>query len=219
MLRNARLKRSQFHRVSVEEVEHVLRRSHRSLDAAQWVAPDEVVNAGIGNQQLIGRRGEALAQSRGLRWHVVRTPGDCGVGVCDRQTGQALECRNGLVACEQQGFEHLQLLDVLGEIPRGHAEMDELMSGQVIEFLDACLHIVLGDPLASRDGIQVDLVDYRDVLLNCIGRDGESEFGLRAHDRDPQLPFHDDLGLGRPDRAHGLRCVPTSKDIGERGRH
>ena len=60
----------------------------------------------------------------------------------------------------------LELLDVLGEVARGHPLVDVLVAGEGAELLDARLHVVPGDPLAGGDAVEVDLVDDRLVVLD-----------------------------------------------------
>ena len=76
----------------------------------------------------------------------------------------------------------LQLLDVLGEVARGHRLVDVLVPGQRGELLDARLHVVPGDPLAGRDAGQVDLVQHRLVVLDhAVGHlDARGRAGPRS---------------------------------------
>jgi len=107
----------------------------------------------------------------------------------------------------------LQLLDVLGEVAAGHALVDLLVPGKCVEFLDACLHVVAGDPLAVRDGLEVDVVDDTLVVVDGVGRNVDAQLCLRTQHRHPQLTLEHDLVLGRP-QSNELRAgVAVGKDI------
>ena len=54
-----------------QQIEHVLRRAHRTLDPAQRVPRDQVVQATQRDEQLVRDRREPLAERGGLRRYVV----------------------------------------------------------------------------------------------------------------------------------------------------
>lgn len=58
-------------RIAVEEIEHVLSSTHRTLDPAQRVAVDQLAQTCQRNQQLVGGRSETLTQGGGLSCNVV----------------------------------------------------------------------------------------------------------------------------------------------------
>ena len=91
MLGDPLLEGGQLVGVAAEQVELVLRRADRALDAAQRVAGDQLLEALEGDQQLLGRRGEPLAERGGLRGDVVRATGDDEVIVLRGEGGQADE--------------------------------------------------------------------------------------------------------------------------------
>ena len=62
------------------------------------------------------------------------------------------------VAHDLERSPDLELLDVLGEIARGHPPVDVFVTGQRAELVDAGLDVVAGDRLALSDRCQVDLV-------------------------------------------------------------
>ena len=99
------------------------------------------------------------------------------------------------------------LLDVLGEVPAGHALVDVLVAGQRVELLDPRLDVVASDPFAGVDGGQVDLVDHGPIrgqhLVGVVGGEVHAEVALRLQHSQPQLPFGDDLALGSPEVTHG----------------
>ena len=124
------------------------------------------------------------------------------------------------IADELEASSHLELFDVLGEIPGGHPCMDQLVPGQRRELLDARLHIVAGDALALLDALEIDLVDHRDVVIDGCRRHGNPEVGLGAHDGHPELAFEHHLVLGRPDLDHRCAGVTGGQHVGEvRSRH
>ena len=73
----------------------------------------------------------------------------------------------------------LQLLDVLGQVARGHPLVDVLVAGEGAELLDPRLHVVPGDPLAGGDAVEVDLVDDRLVVLDHAVGHVDAEVLLR----------------------------------------
>jgi hypothetical protein len=202
-----------------EQVELVLLGADRTLDAAQRVAPQQLVEALVGDEQLLAGVGEALAQGGGLGGHVVAAAGRHQRGVLGGPLGQAGERRHHALADQLQRPPHLQLLDVLGDVARGHAGVGVLVAGERRELLDARLDVVAGDPLAGLDRGEVDLVDHGPVIVDGRGRDLEPELALGLHHRDPQLPLEHDLSLGRPQFDHRRARVPRSEDVGERGLH
>jgi hypothetical protein len=112
-----------------EQVEHVLLGADRTLDAPQRVAPQQLVDPAKGLQQLLAGVGEPLAQRGRLRGHVVGSPGHDQRGVLGRSFGQPGQCRHHPVAYQLEGQPHLELLDVLREVARGHAHVGVLMAG------------------------------------------------------------------------------------------
>ena len=123
-------------------------------------------------QQLLPGVGEPLAHRRGLGGDVVAAAGHHEGGVLGGALGQAGQRGDHPIADERQGGPHLELLDVLGEVPRGHAGVDALVAGQGGELLDPGLHVVAGDPLPRLDARQVDLVDHGDVVVDHLERGG-----------------------------------------------
>ena len=87
----------------------------------------------------------------------------------------------------------LHLLHVLGQIARGHAEVNGLVPGEGIELLDARLDVVLGHPLALGDRREVHISRPRLVVGDGRVGDVESGCGLSPHHRDPQPPLRVDL--------------------------
>ena len=61
--------------IAVKQVKHVLGGAHRALDTAQWIAVDEFADAAQGDERLLSRRGEPLAQCGGLRSDIVAAAG------------------------------------------------------------------------------------------------------------------------------------------------
>jgi hypothetical protein len=107
-------------------------------------------------EQLLTGVREPLAERRGLRRHVVGTAGHDEVAVLGGAFGQERERGHAPVADQLEGAADLQLLDVLGQVTRGHALVDVLVAGERAELLDAGLHVVAGDPLTGSDGGEVD---------------------------------------------------------------
>ena len=197
-----------------QQIEHVLGGPDRALDPAQRVVGDEVLKSGEGHEHLVGGSGEPLAQRGGLGGDVVRATrqGQLGVGRCQpREPGQQ---GHGLIPGKKQGLPDLHLLDVLGQVPTGHALVDLLVAGKGTELVDAGLDVVAADPLAGRDGLKVHLVDDAPVGIDRAVGDLHSEVCLGLQNRQPQMPLGDDLVGRGPDLAHLLGCVTGSEDVG-----
>ena len=158
------------------------------------------------DQQLVGGGGEALAQRGRLRGDVVGAPGHDQRrrarrrGAPSRASAATARSRTQL----QRGAD-LQLLDVLGEVARGHALVDVLVAGERVELLDARLHVVPGDPLARGDRGEVDLVEDRLVGLDDAVGDVDAEVALGPQHREPQLPLEHDLCSGDQSAPVGAR--------------
>ena len=199
--------------VPAEQAEHVLGGADRALDPAQRVAGDQLRDPAVRHQRLVGGRGEALAERRGLRGDVVAAPGHDQLGVLAGAAREAGEDRDGLLGDEAQRVPDLQLLDVLGEVAAGHALVRVLVPGERVELLDARLDVVARDPLAGGDRGEVDVVDHGAVVVEDTVGDVDPELGLRGEHRDPQLALEGDLALGRPQRRQRGRGVPPGEHV------
>ena len=131
------------------------------------------------------------------------------------EPSEADERSDGPVADQLERAAYLQLLDVLGQVAGGHALVNVLMTGEGGELLDARLHVVAGDPLASRDRVEVDGVDDPLVGLDHAVGHVDAEVALRLEDGDPELSLEDDLVLGGPDRGEVGAGVAGGQDVGD----
>ena len=166
-----------------------------------------------GLQQLLAGVGEPLAEGGGLGGHVVAAAGHDQVGVLGGQLGQAGQRRHHPAPHQDQRGADLELLDVLGEVPGGHALVDVLVAGEGGELLDAGLHVVAGDPLAGLDRLEVDLVDHLLVGLDGLRRHVDPELALGLEHGDPEPALEHDLGRRRPQLGHrplAYRVASTS---------
>ena len=93
--------------------------------------------------------------------------------------------------------------------------MDVLVAGERGELLDPRLDVVPGDPLAGRDGVEVDLLDDGLVGLHDAVRHLDPEVALRLEHGDPELPLEDDLVLRRPDPDQVVGGVAVRQDVGD----
>ena len=147
-------------------------------------------------EQLLGRRGEALAERRGLRRDVVGPADHHPFGVLAGAPSEPGERGDHAVADELERGTHLHLLDVLGEIARRHPLVDVLVARQRAELLDAGLDVVASDAFAPSDRVEVDLLDDRFIRLDHAVGDRDTQVALCAEDREPQLPLEHHLALG-----------------------
>ena len=159
------------HSGPAEQVEHVLGGAHRALDAAQRVAREQVVEPVERDQHLVGDGGEPLAEGGRLSRHVVRPPRHHERRVLAREPRQPGQGRDHPRAQQHQRGADLQLLDVLGQVARGHPLVDVLVPRERAELLDPRLHVVPRHALTGRDAVQVDLVDHGLVVLDDARRE------------------------------------------------
>ncbi len=204
-------------RVAAEQVEHVLRGADRPLDAAQRVAREQFLKPVEADEQFVGGGGEALAERGRLGGDVVRAPGHDEFAVLASELAQPRQDGDRPVADEFQAAADLQLLDVLGEIPGGHALVDLLMAGEGVELLDAGLDVVPGDPLAGGDGVEVDLPQHPLVVGRRLLGNLDAEVGLGAQHRKPQLALQYDLVLRGPQLDQFGRGVAGGEDVRNAG--
>lgn len=141
--------------------------------------------------------------------------GDDQFAVFARKPAEPGQDGHGAVAHELQREPDLQLLDVLGEVPGGHALVDLLVPGESVELFDPCLDVVPGNLLAFRDGGEVDLVE--DTLV--IGEGGvgylDPEVLLSAQHRQPELALQFHLLLGGPEDGQLRGGIAAYQDIGD----
>ena len=147
--------------VAVEQVEHVLRGAHRTLDAAQRVPVDQRTQPGQRNKHLLGCRSESLAQRGGLRGDVVAAASHHQVAVADRPLGQPSDDGHAVRKDQLKRPADLQLLNVFGEVATRHALVHMLVARQRVELLDAGLDVVAQHAFPRGDRRQVDVVETR----------------------------------------------------------
>jgi hypothetical protein len=145
----------------------------------------------------------------------VRAAGDHHVAVLGGALPQREQRGGDLELHELQRAGHLELLDVLGQVAAGEAEVDELPLGQLGEFLNARLHVVKRDALALLDALDIHVAAHTLVVLDGLGRDGHAEVLLRLHDGDPEIALQQDAPVGRPDRLHRGRGIALGEHVGD----
>ena len=182
--------------VAVEQVELVLLRADRALDAAERVAGEQLVDAAVGLEELLAGVGEPLAERGRLRGHVVAAAGDDQRRVLRGALGQAGQRGHDPRPHELERSPHLQLLDVLGEVTGCHALVDLFVPGEGGELLDARLHVVAGDPFAGLDRRQIDRDRSRSRRPRSPRWARRFPALLGLEDRDPELALEHDLALG-----------------------
>lgn len=141
--------------------------------------------------------------------------GDDQFAVLTGELAEPGQDRHRAVAHQFQRQPDLELLDILGQVARGHSLVDLLVTGEGVELLDAGLDVVPGHLLALGDRGQVDLVE--DALVIGEGRVGylDPEVLLGAQHRQPQLTFQLHLLLGGPEDSQLRRGVAAGQDIGD----
>ena len=201
--------------LTVEEVELILLGADRPLQTAERIAIQQVRHPVEGEQRLLAGVGEPLAERGHLRGHVVRARRQWLGAVLPRQIGQSDQRRDHPVTDQHQAVADLHLLDVLGQVPRGHALVDLLVTGQGAELVDPGLDVVQGLTLALGDRCQVDPVDDGFVCLDRAVGHVDAEISLGAQHGDPQPALRDHLVPRRPDGRHLGAGVPISQDVGD----
>jgi len=81
VLQHARLELVDLARIATEQGKLVELRADRALQAAHRIAPEELLDPCVRQQQFLAEHREALAERGRLRGHVVRAPGDHQVAV------------------------------------------------------------------------------------------------------------------------------------------
>ena len=202
-----------FGSVAIEQRNGVHLGANGSLEAADLVVRDEVLERGISTVEFFPEHRDALAEGGGLSRDVVRSGGDDEILPLLGTLTEAGEGSDGFVPDDQKGAEDLELFYVLGEIARSHPFVDVLVAGEVVELLDTSFDIVTRDALALGDGWEVDLVDDGLVSGDGVGGDVETEVVLGLHDRDPELTLKDDASFGGPDVGDSGRGVAFGEDV------
>src|SRR3546814_15162660 len=95
------------------------------------------------------------------------------------QAAEAGQGGHGAVADHGEGLQDLKLLDVLGQVARGHPLVDVLVASEPAELLDARLHVAVGDPFASGARGEIDALDWSRVVEGKRGEDREEWGGRR----------------------------------------
>lgn len=187
--------------------------SDRSFESAHAVAGDEVLETHEGVDKLFPEHGEAFAVGGGLGGDVVGASGDDELGVLGGKLGQTCEGGDGFVAHEEKGSVDLQLLDVLGEVPRGHSFVELLVASKIVEFFDARFDVVASDTFACVNCGEVNLGFDGFVGVEGFVGDVEAEVLLCAGDGKPEFAFEEDSAFWGPDVFEGRRGVSFSEDV------
>ena len=139
--------------------------------------------------------------------------GHCGVPVLLGKFSEPSQGGDDSAANEFKASLDLQLLDVLGEIARGHPLVNVFVTCQRAELFYAGFHIVTGHlfPVGNRG--EVDLRYCCGVRLDHTVGHIDAEVFLRLQHGDPQLSFEHDLGFGRPDTNHSNAGVSIGKNV------
>ncbi|CAM5631852.1 hypothetical protein SHIRM173S_11971 [Streptomyces hirsutus] len=203
--------------VAAQQVQHVLRRTDRALDAPQRIAAQQLLQPAVRDEKLVGGGGEALAERGGLGRHVVRAAGHDQLAVLTGQPAEPGQHRHRTVPHQLQRQLDLQLLHVLGEVAGGHPLVHVLVPGEVVELLDPRLHVVPGHLLALRNGGQVDLVEDPLVVGERRVRHLDTEVLLRPQHGEPELPLQPHLLLGRPERGELGGGITSGEDVRDTG--
>ena len=217
MLRHRLFQRVQALQVPIQQVQHVLLGAHRTLDAPQRVPGNQRLQPGGGLQQFLPRVGEALTEGGGLGGDVVGAPDHDPIGMGHRQLGQASQGGDAAVSHEFQGGSHLELLNVLGQVARGHALVDLLEAGQGAELLDPGLHVVPRSALPGRNAGEIDLLHDGLVGLDGAVRHSDAQVALGPKHSQPELTLQDDLVARRPKGPHGSAGVAHGEHVGDSG--
>ena len=199
--------------ITVKQIQHVLGGTHRALDAAQWVAGNQVFYTLDAQQHLVRSGGEALTQGRCLCGDVVGATCHDQRLVLGGLFRSAGGNGNGLVSHDLQRLQSLQLFNVFSQVTRGHALVNVLGASQVAELFNAGLHIVASNTLTCGNGVEVNLVDDLLVCLDSALRHLNSAGDLSLQNGNPELALEDDLVLRAPQLRQSRRGVSVSKDV------
>ena len=100
---------------------------------------------------------------------------------------EAMKGRHAFVAQHEQRFVNLELLDVFGEVTRCHALVNMLLTGEIIEFLNACFYIMTSGALALHDRCNIDLMLHFFIGADCFIRDVQAQIFLSLHHGNPKF--------------------------------
>ena len=199
--------------IALEQRKLVELGADRPLQATHRVGRQMGLQGLEGGEEFLAEHGQTLAEGRGLGGHVVGAGGEHEVAELRRPPGQSRQRRDRAVAGVGQRAQDLELLDVLGEVARGHPHVDVLVAGQFAELVDPRLHVVAGASLAGPDRIEVDAV--LDVLVGGDGLvgHGQTQVALGLGHGDPQLALEQDAPLRAPDGLEGRAGVAFGEDV------
>jgi len=102
--------------------------------------------------EFLAKHRDALAKGGGLGRDVVGAGSNDEIFPLLAALTEAGEGGDGFIADDEEGAEDLELFDVLGEVTGGHAFVDVLVAGEVVELLDAGFDIMTCDALAFGNG-------------------------------------------------------------------
>src|SRR3954454_627544 len=94
------------------------------------------------------------------------SPSDSLIGVLGGQLRELYQSRDDPITDDLEGREDLDLLEVLGQVARGHSLVYVLEAGQSVELVNPRLYVMAGDLLPFGDAGQVDLLDDGFVRLD-----------------------------------------------------
>ena len=128
-----------------EQIELVETSADRALQTAEWVASKEFLDPLKPDHRLFRNIGKPLAEGGGLGGDVVGAGDHHLACVALGERREAGKEGDETVAHDLERSPDLELLDVLGEITRGHSPVDVFVTGQRAELVDAGLDVVAGD--------------------------------------------------------------------------
>ena len=111
-----------------------------------------------GAEDFLAKHGNTFPECGGLGRDVVGACGDHQIAPLGGARGKASEDGDGLISNHFEGSIDLKLFHVFGQVARGHAFVNVLMSGQVIKFFNTGFDIVAGDALSFVDRREIDLI-------------------------------------------------------------
>ena len=211
---HALLEIGDFRRVAFEEGKLVHLGSDRAFKTPDRIAGNDRIQRGESGKQLLAEHGDPLAQRGRLGGDVMGAGRQNQIAPLFRALAEAAERGHRLVTDDKQGTINLELLDVFREVARGHALVDLLVAGKVVEFLDAGLHVMPRDFFPRHDRGRIDAVFRSLVGGDRLSGDVETEVALSLHHGDPEFAFEDDAALCGPNGLKDGRGVAFSKDVG-----
>ena len=171
--------------VSFQQRQLIQSRPHSSTKTAQRISLEKVFEPAEGMQHFFPEHGQPLAEGRRLRSCVVGATNNHQLVPLMGTLTQGMKRGDVLQLQIAKRFEDLPLLYVVSQVATGHALVNEFVTGQTAELLDAGFDVVFEPGFAGQNGCQIHPIDDSFIVVDrflgefrCLAVSGLS--GLRS---------------------------------------